>query len=171
MRYVLRQKMISWGDDYTIKDEHGRDVFYIDGKVFTIGNKLSFQDMAGNELAFIRQRLLAWGPTYEIERRGQVVAVVKKALFTLFTCRFTVDVPGPDDLEANGSLLDYEYTFHRDSGPVATVSKRWFAFADSYGVDIAPGEDDILILASTVVIDLACHGDGKSKGWSVLLDD
>jgi uncharacterized protein YxjI len=42
MRYLLRQKMISWGDDDTVKDESGRDVFFIDGKVFTLGNKLSF---------------------------------------------------------------------------------------------------------------------------------
>jgi uncharacterized protein YxjI len=127
--------------------------------------------MEGNELAFIRQRLLAWGPTYEIERGGQVVAVVRKALFTLFTCRFTVDIPGPDDLEATGSLLDHEYTFHRARGPVATLSKRWFSFTDSYGVDIAEGEDEILIHASAVVIDLACHPDGQTSGFSFLDGD
>lgn len=40
---------------------------------------------------------------------------------------------------------------------VATVSKRWFSFVDSYGVEIAAGVDPVLILASTVVIDMACH--------------
>src|SRR5262245_10819612 len=100
MRYLMRQKFLSWGDDFTIQDEGGRDLFYIDGKAFSLGNQLSFQDMEGRELAYIRQRLLAWGPTYEIERAGQVVAIVKKALFTWLHCRFTVDVPGPDDLEA-----------------------------------------------------------------------
>ena len=40
---------------------------------------------------------------------------------------------------------------------VATVSKRRFAWTDTYGVDIAEGEDDILLLASAVVIDMACH--------------
>jgi uncharacterized protein YxjI len=44
---------------------------------------------------------------------------------------------------------------------VATVSKRWVAWADTYGVDIAAGEDDVLILASTVVIDMICHGEKK----------
>ena len=39
------------------------------------------------------------------------------------------------------------------------MSKRWFAFSDTYGVEVADGEDDILILASTVVIDMACHQD------------
>ena len=157
MRYVMRQKFLSWGDDFIIKDEEGRDVFYVDGKVFSLGDKLSFQDMQGNELASIRQKLLAWGPTYEIYGRGQLRAVVKKAVFTFVHCRFTVDVPGPDDLEATGDFTDHEYTFERGGRTVAVVSKRWFSWTDTYGVEIAEGEDDILLLAATVVIDMACH--------------
>jgi uncharacterized protein YxjI len=133
----------------------------VDGRAFSFGDKLAFKDMAGNELAFIRQKLLAWGPTYEISRGGQPAAVVKKELFTFFRCRFTVDQPGPDDLEAQGSFTDMEYTLTRPSrGPVAQVSKRWFSMTDAYGVDVAQGEDDVLILASAVVIDLICHPDG-----------
>ncbi len=159
MRYRLRQKFLSWGDDFTIQDADGRDVYFIDGQVFTLGQKLSFQDMNGRELAFIRQKLLAWGPSYLIERDGRVAAEVSKHLFTLFACKFTVDVPGPDDLEASGGLLDMEYTFARGGRTVATVSKQWFDWTDSYGVDVAPGEDDVLILASAIVIDLCCHSD------------
>jgi uncharacterized protein YxjI len=161
MRYIMRQKLFSWGDDFTIRDESGRDAFFVDGKGFSLGAQLSFRDMQGNELAFIRQKLLAWGPTYEIYGRGVLRAVVKKAIFTLFNCRFTVDVPGPDDLEASGSFTDHEYSFQRGGRTVAAVSKQWFAWTDTYGVDVAEGEDDILILASTVVIDMACHGDRK----------
>lgn len=161
MRYVMKQKFFALGDDFKIKTEDGQDAFFVDGKVFSIGDKLSFQDLRGNELAFIRQKLLSWGPTYEIHRAGQLSAVVKKHLFNFLRCRFTVDVPGPDDLEAEGSFLEHEYTFTRAGGIAATVSKRWFSFADTYGVDIAAGEDDVLILASTVVIDMVCHGDRK----------
>ena len=77
MRYVMKQKLFSWGDDFTIQNEAGDDVYFVDGKAFSFGDKLSFQDMKGNELAFIRQKVLNWGPTYEIERGGKVVAVVK----------------------------------------------------------------------------------------------
>jgi len=161
MRYVMKQKLLCWGDDFAIQDDQGRDVFFVDGRAFSIGSKLSFQDMAGNELAFISQKLLAWGPTYEIYRGGQLAAVVKKSLFTFFHCTFTVDVPGPDDLEAEGDFLDHEYSLTRGGTTVATVSKRWFSWSDTYGVEIADGEDDVLILASTVVIDMVCHGDRK----------
>ena len=163
MRYLMKQKLFCFGDDFAIKNEAGDDVFFVDGRAFSIGNKLSFQDMNGRELAFIRQILLSWGPTYEITRDGQLAAVVKKHLFTFFRCAFTVDVPGPDDIEAQGSFLDMEYTFERGGRTVAEVSKRWFSFSDTYGVDITDGQDDILILASTVVIDMICHGDGKNR--------
>lgn len=157
----MKQKLFCWGDDFRIKNEEEEEVFFVDGRAFSFGDKLSFQDLRGNELAFIRQKLLSWGPTYEITRGGELLAVVKKELFTFFKCRFTVDVPGPDDLEAQGDFLDMEYTFQRGDRTVAEVSKRWFAFSDSYGVEVAPGEDDVLVLASTVVIDMICHGDNK----------
>jgi uncharacterized protein YxjI len=168
MRYRMREKMFSLGDDFVIQDADGNDRFYVDGKMFSIGDKLSFQDMKGNELAFIREKLLSWGPSYVIEYPGggdadRRSATAKKHLFTFFRCAFTVDVPGPDDLEATGSLLDHEYEFQRRGKTVATVSKKWFSFTDSYGIDIKDGENDVLILASAVVIDLCCHGDEKGK--------
>jgi len=118
MRYVMKQKLLSWGDDFYIKDENERNVYFVDGKAFSIGDQLSFQDLQGNELAFIKQ--------------------------------------------AEGNFTDHEYTFRRGDRTVATVSKPWFAWTDTYGIEIAPGEDPVLILASAVVVDQACHpDDGK----------
>jgi uncharacterized protein YxjI len=161
MRYVMKQKVFSFGDDFVIRDEAGTDRFLVDGRAFSIGDKLSLQDMSRQELAYIKQKLLSWGPTYEIWYGDSLAAVVKKKLFTFLRCKFSVDVPGPDDLEAAGNFLDHEYQFTRGGSVVATVSKRWFTWADTYGVDVAPSEDDVLVLASTVVIDLCCHDDDR----------
>jgi uncharacterized protein YxjI len=165
MRYAMKQKLFCWGDDFRILDEKGRDVYLVDGKAFVfLRKRLTFLDMTGHELAEIRQRVLTWGPSYDIVRDGSVAATVSKHLFSLVFCKFTVDVPGPDDLEATGSLFDYEYTFRRRNKVVASVSKKYFSWTDSYGVDIADGEDEILILASTVVIDICCHADEAKSG-------
>jgi uncharacterized protein YxjI len=161
MRYVMRQKLLAWGDDFEIQNEHGQPAFLVDGKGISLGDQLAFRDLAGTELAFIEQRLLAWGPTYEIHRGGQLVAVVKRELFSLFRHRFTVDVPGPDDLEAEGDFIDHEYVLRRGDRVVATVSKRWFSWTDTYGIEVAEDEDDVLVLASAVVIDMACHAGGE----------
>ena len=163
VRYVLRQKLLSWGDDYYIRDDQDREVYLVDGKAISWGGQLSLKDMEGNELAFIKQKLLKLSPTYEIYRSGELAAVVKKELFALFHHRFSVDVPGPDDLEARGDFLDHEYVFTRGDREVATVSKRWFSLRDTYGVEIADGEDDVLILASAVVVDQACHRDDGER--------
>jgi uncharacterized protein YxjI len=117
--------------------------------------------MQRNELASHPPEAAGFGTDDEITRDGKLAAMVKKHLFTLFRCKFTVDGPGPDDLEAQGSFLDMEYSFTRQGRTVAEVSKRWFSWRDTYGVDVHDGEDDVLILASTVVIDMVCHADEK----------
>ncbi len=131
MRYVMKQKLFSWGDDFTIQDAEGRDVYFVDGKAFSFGAKLSFQDMNGQELAYIEQKLLSWGPTYELYREGQLAAVVKKKLLTFLRCVFTIDVPGPNDPVAEGDFLHHEYVFRRGNDVIGTVSKRWFSWTDT----------------------------------------
>lgn len=165
MKYLIREKLLCLGDDFVIRDESGRVRYQVDGRAFTLmREKLSFQDPDGNELAFIREKLLALRKSYEIHREGSRVAVVKKDLFNLFRVGFTVDVPGPDDYEAMGSILEHEYTFRRGGRKVAEVSKKWFTLRDTYAVDIEEGEDDVLILASAVVIDQICHDqDGAER--------
>jgi uncharacterized protein YxjI len=68
---------------------------------------------------------------------------------------YTIDIPGPDDLEIEGDLFDHEYKIKRSGAVIATVSKRWIALTDTYGVATSPGEDDVLLLASVLALDLA----------------
>jgi uncharacterized protein YxjI len=160
-RFVMKQKWFSFGNDYAIKDAAGEEVLRVDGKVFSFGDKLTIKTMDGREMALIDQKLLSWGPTYEIWRNNRLAAVLKKSVFTLFRCEFTVDVPGPDDLLAEGDFWDHEYGFTRAGRTVASVSKKYFSWTDTYGIDVNHGEDPILLLASVVVIDLCCHQDRK----------
>lgn len=156
MKYEMKQKLFAFGNDFTIRDGEGRDVFRVDGKALSIGDKLSFQDMGGNELAFIAQRVLSFKKRYEIHRDGSLFAEVVKEI-TLFKDKLTVDIPGPNDYEVAGRFLDHEYRFVRSGREVAHVSKSYFSLVDSYGIDIEDGEDDVTILATAVVIDLVSH--------------
>ena len=58
-------------------------------------------------------------------------------------------------MEISGDLFSHEFTIDRDGQAVATVSKRWLSLTDTYAVDVAPGENDLLILASVLALDLA----------------
>jgi uncharacterized protein YxjI len=161
MKYVMKERWFSFGNDFDITDEHGTKQFHVDGRALSIGEKLSFQDTAGHELAFIRQRLLAWGPTYEVLRDGKIVAVLRKKIFTLFRCKFEVDLPGPNDLEAKGDFFDHEYEFLLHEQPVAQVSKKWISWTDTYAIEVNPPQDPVMILAYAVIIDLICHEEQK----------
>jgi uncharacterized protein YxjI len=88
-----------------------------------------------------------------IERGDDKVATVKKALMTTLRDRFTVELEGGGRLEVEGNILDHEYQITRDGIPVANISKRWFRVPDTYGVAVAPGQDDALVLAMAVCID------------------
>ena len=157
MRYIMKQKVFSLGDRFTIRNERGEDAFVVNGEVFSLGHKLSFEDPQGNELMFIRQKVLSWGPTYEIYRGQEHVATIQKEIFTFFRCTFDIHTDDQGDLEAQGDFSDHEYTVTRGGEPIAQISKEWFSWSDTYGVDVAGDEDPVLILASTVVIDMCCH--------------
>jgi len=84
--------------------------------------------------------------------------MVKKALISPIRDRFTVKIKNGPDLEVKGNILDHEYTIGEGRDKVAEVSKKWFRIRDSYGVEIAPGQDDIVILVVTVCIDQMHQG-------------
>ena len=155
MRYVIRERFFRLGEDSDITDESGRAVLHVDGKVLTLRDRLVLRDPAGREVAQVHRKLIALRPIYEIAVGGREVAEVRKHFFTPFRDRFTIDIPGPEDLEMTGNLLDHEFTIRRGDQTVATVSKRWFTLRDTYGVEVAEGEDELLILASVLALDLA----------------
>ena len=154
-RYLIRERFFALGQDSDITDEFGRLVLRVDGKVLSLRDRLVLRDPAGREVAQVRRKLTSFRPTYEVIVGGQEAAKVRKRFFTPFGDRFTIDVPGPDDLEMAGDLFDHEYVVRRGGQVVATVSKRWFSARDTYAVEVAPGEDDLLVLASVLALDLA----------------
>jgi uncharacterized protein YxjI len=157
MRYLMKQKIFSLADRYAIRNEADQVLYYVEGQLFTIGHKLSFQDASGNELLFLRQKVFSAGARYEIFRGEEHVASIHKELFTFFHCTFDIHVDAQGDLVAEGNLSDHEYTISRAGAPVAQISKQWFTLADTYGVETDDREDQVLLLATTVVIDLCCH--------------
>ena len=76
MKYILSQRLISIGDDFTILDKNKDKVFKIDGKVLTIGEKLYFSDSNDNKIFKIKKKLLRLKETYVIEKDGDVYATL-----------------------------------------------------------------------------------------------
>ena len=161
--YLIRERFFRLGEDSEITDDRGRAAFQVDGKVLSLRDRLVIRDPEGREVAQVHRKLAALRPTYKVTIGGEDAAEVRKRLFTPFGDRFTIDVPGPDDLEMAGDLFDHEFSIRRGDQVVATVSKRWFSMRDTYAVDVAAGQDDLLILASVLALDLAEDQERKQQ--------
>jgi uncharacterized protein YxjI len=148
--YRMIEKIAVTGDDFYIQNDQGQRVYKVDGKALRARDTLVFRDLEGNEVCKIQQRIARIRDSMEIEGpNGERVAMVQKSMVTPLRDRFSVKVGNGPELEVQGNVLAHEYQI----GDVATVSKRWFRVRDSYGVEVAPGQNDVVILASTVCID------------------
>ena len=163
-RYKIRQKMFSIGDDFWIENQGGEKVYKADGKILRIRKTLVFEDAQGKKLGQIQQRLLTFRDTMVVEGPdGKEIAVIKKALIAPFRDRWSVKVKDGENLDVQGNIFDHEYTIKQGRNKVAEISKKWFSFTDTYGVEIDPGQNHILILAVAITIDMMAHPDEKKE--------
>ena len=160
VHYKMRQRLMSIGDDFWIETDQGERAFRVDGKALRVRKTLIFEDAAGHELAKIQEKIARVKDTMEVEdSQGHRLALVKKALVSPVRDRWVVKIGDGPDLDVQGDVLDHEYTLTDGRTPVATVSKKWFRVADTYGVDVAPDHDAVVVLAATVAIDMMAHAE------------
>jgi uncharacterized protein YxjI len=157
-KYQMREKLFAIGDDFWIENQDGERIFKVNGKALRVRETFILESPSGEELFKIQEKKLHIRDTMEIEHDGDTVATIKKALITPLRDRFSIDLEQGGELNAKGNIVEHEFEIERDGDKVAEISKRWFRVRDTYGVEIAPGQDDALILAATVCIDEMAHG-------------
>jgi uncharacterized protein YxjI len=159
VRYQMREKLMSIGDDSWIENEAGEKAFKVNGKALRVRNTLILEDANGRELFKIQDRPVRIKDSMDIEDAGAgTSATVKKALIAPLRDRLSVEVAGGPDMDVQGNLLDHEYEISQGGTKVAEVSKKWFRVRDTYGVEVTPGHNDALILAITVCVDQMAAG-------------
>jgi uncharacterized protein YxjI len=156
-RYLVREKIFSIGADFWITDTDGNQVFLVDGKALTLRQTFELKDASGLVLATARKKLVAVRDTMEIEHDGEVVATVRKALISPLHHRSAIELADGSQWEAVGSILDKEFDIQAGDQPIAHISRSWFRVRDTYGVDIAPGQNDALLLTIAVCLDRIHH--------------
>ena len=152
-RYRMREKLFAIGDDYWIETEEGERAFKVDGKALRVRDTFILKTASGDDLFKVQEKKLRVRDTMEIERDGETVATIKKALITPLRDRFSIHLEDGGELNAKGNIVDHEFAIERDGDKVAEISKRWFRIRDTYGIEVAPEQDDALLLAATACID------------------
>ena len=149
MNLYIKQKVFSFKDKFTVKDEYGQDKYMVEGEFFSLGKKLHIYDMAGNEVAFIQQKLFSFLPRYFVfVADRQIAEIIKK--FSLFTPKY--EVAGLN-WQVMGDFLAHDYEVTDNGRPVVMIHKEWMTWGDCYVLSIADGADKIVALATVLAID------------------
>lgn len=150
MKLYIKQKVFSWGDKFTVKDEFGQDKYYVEGEVFTLGKRLHVYDVLGNEVAYIQQKVLSFLPRYFVFiGETQVAEIVRK--FGFFPHYF---VSGPN-WEVEGSFTAHDYEIIQGDYAIITIHKQWMTWGDCYELEISSIADEVMALATVLAIDCA----------------
>jgi len=166
MKLYIKQKVFSWGDKFTVKDENEQDKYTVEGEVFSLGKKLHVKDLNGNEVAFIHQKLLSFMPRYFVFKgEEQVAEIVQK--FKFFKPSYVVNGP---QWQVEGNFNAHLYRVFQDDNPIVNIEKIWFTWGDSYVLDIDESADEVLALAVVLAIDAAtqqAQNNNNSSGINI----
>ena len=157
-KLYLKQKVFSFKDRATVKDEREQDRYEIEGKIFSIGKNLTIRDMSGREVAILKQKVVTLMPKFFITMGGRQVAEIKKK-FTLLHPKYLIEGPG---WEVEGNFTEHDYSIKASGKEVARVHKAWISWGDSYEITIQTGVDEVLVLATVLAIDAVLDSQSAS---------
>ncbi|MEC4018390.1 LURP-one-related/scramblase family protein [Streptomyces sp. H27-D2] len=163
MKYLVRDKIFGFGDDYWIEDEHGRQTFLVDGKALRLRETFELKDPAGRVLVTIRKKMLSLRDAMEIERDDERLATIRKKRLSLLRNHYRVELVDGTELDVSGKILDREFSVEYDGELLAHISRKWFRIRDAYAVNVVREDADapLMIAVAVCVIRLAERDHGN----------
>lgn len=158
MKLYIKEKVFSWGDKFTVKDEYGYDKYFVQGEVFSWGKKLHVYDTRGNEVAFIKQEVWSFMPRFYVFCNGVQVAEIKKEFSFIFP-KYNVAGLG---WEIEGRFMAHDYDITKNGRTIVSINKEWMTWGDSYELNIINPEDEIVALAVVLTIDCVTEASARA---------
>ncbi|GAA4553712.1 hypothetical protein GCM10010309_41590 [Streptomyces violaceochromogenes] len=153
----MYDRLLGFGDDYWIEDDHGSKVFLVDGKALRLRDTWELKDTQGRVLVDIHQKMLALRDTMVLQRSGEPLATIRRKRLSLLRNHYRVSLADGNELDVSGKILDREFAVEYDGELLAVISRRWLTLRDTYGVDVVREDADpaLLIAVAVCVIHLA----------------
>ena len=152
MRYLIKQKLWSWKTTFHILDEQGQPAFEAKSQGTMFNRKLLLWNPGGQVVAVIRRRWAWFWTEYIIEQPGLPPARVSTG-FRWFARTYTVSRPHVPPWTLVGHVFKLNYGIEQEGRTVARISEPAWSLADTYGIEIEPGQDPVLLLSTVIVMD------------------
>ncbi|QQZ08487.1 LURP-one-related/scramblase family protein [Heyndrickxia vini] len=148
-QFYIKQKVFSLSGKFTVKDEQGKDVYFVEGSFMKVPKTFSILNTTRDEIALITKKAFSFLPKFFVEVNGQELLTIKKE-FSFLKARYTIDSAG---IEVQGNWWDMDFHVLQHGELVGKVSKEWFTWGDSYKVQILNEEMEAIMIALVVAID------------------
>jgi uncharacterized protein YxjI len=157
--YFLRQRLLSIGRNYDIRDAAGAVVFKARQNPLGLA-RYAIRDMRTGEVTLARDIWFSLSVYMRVQRGGRTLANIRKEFVSSTREKYLIDIPGQPTLEARGTF-HVSYHIERNRQSIATIRKASPALRTEYQVDIIDGEDDAFLLAIAFGLDrLVYNSDG-----------
>lgn len=157
MRLLIKQRVFSWTDSYDIYDENGNAKYFVKAEFLALGHQLHVYDKNDCEIGIIHQRLLTFLPAFEIELNGCKIGEIQKQ-FSLFCPRYEIDFNG---WRVEGDFLGWDYDVYSGCSAIIHISKELLHWGDTYVIDFANPEDELMGMLLVIAIDAANCSQGN----------
>lgn len=159
MKLYIKQKVFSFKDKFNVFDFNGNVKYRAEGELISFGKKLHVYDHNDREVIFIRQKLITFLPKYEVSVLGnEPVEIVKN--FTFLKHEYSIPAW---NIKVHGDFFAHEYSVEQNGMVIAHMSKEWLTWGDTYGINIADGCNELLVLAVILVIDCCMENQNNGK--------
>lgn len=152
--YLVRESRLPIGDDYVIELDPGGSVYIVDGKLLRVRESLTIKDVDGTEVFHIQGTLLGMKDVLTVSRRGVKLVTVRRQTLEAGNEQYVVELPKSEHVEVLGSPAERAYKLSYRGHVVATIAHTWIPLSSGYRVQIAPDQDDGVVLAVTVCLDV-----------------
>ena len=155
MKLYIKQKIFSFADSYNVLNEYEEPIYQVNSEMLTIGAKIHINDLQGQELFFIKQKLTFMFAKYEIYK-GDILCAVVQQEPTFFRPKLTVS-SNYGDFDIQGEFWCMDFEISKEGRTMGTIEKAWMTWGDSYKLDVVEGEDTAFFTALVIAIDNCLH--------------
>lgn len=157
MKLLIKQRVFSWTDAYDVYDENENSKYFVKAEFLSLGHRLHIFDQNKNEIGLIKEKLLTFHPTFEIEMDGKTVGSIQKK-FTLLRPKYEVDFNG---WKVEGDFLGWDYDVFDENSSIMHITRELLHWGDTYVINYSNPSDEVMGLLLVVAIDAANCSNGN----------
>lgn len=155
---LINQKQFTWRDQFKIYDNFQNVKYSVKGEFTSIKHHLHIYDVAGKELAFVKEKLVTLRPSavlenhptdFDLEIGGKKVGKLRSK-WSVGKRKYTLS----NGWNIEGNVIGWKYKIMYNGRIIATISYKPLYYGDTYLITFPENENELLILMIVLAPDI-----------------